>query len=145
MNRIADFSQLYLRIAIGAGFLVFGLDRLGVWGSYGQPGVSWGDWKHFMEYASSVMGFLPYSLANIFAVIATAAEIVFGLLLILGLWTRMAALGGGLLALLFALSMSISFGVVKPMAYSVFTVSAASFLLSTVQRYRWSMDAYIKH
>lgn len=144
MNKATNFFQLYLRFSIGLGFLIFGLDRLGVWGGYGTPGVSWGDWKHFMDYASSVMGFLPYSLANVLAIIATAAEIGVGLLLILGLWTRLAALAGGLLALSFAVSMAISFGVIKPMAYSVFTVSAASFLLSSVEKYKWSIDHWLR-
>jgi len=143
MIKSTNLFQLYLRLAIGTGYLVFGLDRLGVWGNYGSDGVSWGDWKHFMEYASSVMSFLPYSLANIFAMLATTAEIVFGILLILGFKTRLAAFGSGLLALLFALSMTVSFGVIKPLGYSVFTVSAGSFLLATVQHYKWSLDALL--
>jgi len=106
------FAQLFLRIALGIGYLVPGLDRLGVWGKNGATGISWGDWQHFIQYAKEVMGFIPADLVNVFAVIATIAEIGFGLLLLLGKWTKIAALGSGVLALLFAVAMAISFGIV---------------------------------
>jgi uncharacterized membrane protein YphA (DoxX/SURF4 family) len=129
-----NVAQLFLRLSIGTGYLVFGLDRLGVWGKNGEKGVSWGDWQHFLKYAEEVMGFLPASVAGVLAIIATIAEIGFGLLLILGKWTKISAIGSGLLALSFALAMTISFGIVSPLSYSVFTVSAASFLLATINR-----------
>ena len=93
-----------------------------------------------MQYAVTVMGFLPETLAEIFAAIATAAEILFGALLLAGKWTRKVSLGSGILTLLFGVSMAISFGIVSPLSYSVFVVSAASFLLATIDRYRWSLD-----
>jgi len=137
-----NFAQLFLRTALGIGYLVPGLDRLGVWGKHGENGISWGDWQHFLQYAKEVMGFIPASLVNVFAVIATIAEIGFGLLLLLGKWTKIAALGSGILALLFAVAMAISFGIVSPLSYSVFTVSAASFLLARQGRYKWSLDNF---
>jgi len=140
MEKQKDLFQLYLRLAIGIGYLVPSLDRLGVWGPNGGKNISWGDWQHFMEYASQAMSFLPAPLVSLLAVVATIAEIVFGLLLLVGKWTKISALASGLLAFLFALSMAISFGVVSPLSYSVFTVSAASFLLSTVGHYKWSLD-----
>lgn len=143
MNRFTNVIQLYLRIAIGTGYLVFGLDRLGVWGPYGSKHVAWGDWAHFVAYSRKVMSFLPVSLADILAALATGAEILFGALLIAGWLTRPAAIGSGILALLFALSMAISFGIVSPLTYSVFTLSAGSFLLATVENYRWSLDNLI--
>jgi putative oxidoreductase len=138
--RFQNFTQLFLRLALGIGYLVPGLDRLGVWGKNGEAGISWGDWQHFMQYAKEVMGFIPVSLVNVFAVIATIAEIGFGILLLLGKWTKIAALGSGILALLFAVAMAISFGIISPLSYSVFTVSAASFLLATIGQYKWSLD-----
>lgn len=140
MKKLQSPAQLFLRLALGIGYLVPALDRLGVWGKNGQPGISWGDWQHFIQYAKEVMGFLPSSLVTVFAVIATIAEISFGILLLIGKWTKPAALGSGVLALLFAISMAISFGIVSPLSYSVFTVSAASFLLATIDKYNWSFD-----
>jgi uncharacterized membrane protein YphA (DoxX/SURF4 family) len=141
MKKSAQISQLYLRIAIGIGYLVPGLDRLGVWGPPGGKHISWGNWETFLKYATEVMGFLPASIASVFAVLATIGEIAFGVLLLLGKWTRLAALGSGVLSLLFAVSMTISFGIASPLSYSVFTLSAGSFLLSTLSDYRWSLDA----
>jgi len=140
MNKFQPAIQLYLRIALGGGYLKLGLDRLGFWGPNGSAFVSWGDWKHFMDYASELMGFLPAPLISIFAIIATAAEILFGVLLLAGLWTRFAAIGSGILAFVFAITMAISGGLRDPISYSVFTVSAASFLLATVPFYHWSTD-----
>jgi len=124
-------AQLYLRLALGTGFLLLGLDRLGAWGPNGKPWVSWGDWKHFSAYAHEVMNFLPGQLAEILAIIATIAEISFGLLLLIGLFTRWAAIGAAILTASFAIAMAISSGITSPINYSVFTVSAASLLLST--------------
>jgi uncharacterized membrane protein YphA (DoxX/SURF4 family) len=140
MKKLQQPAQLFLRLSLGVGYLVPGLDRLGVWGKNGEPGISWGDWQHFVQYAREVMSFIPASLVTVFAVTATIAEICFGILLLIGKWTRLAALGSGILALLFALSMTISFGIVSPLSYSVFTVSAASFLLAGLDSYKWSLD-----
>jgi len=140
MKKLQSFAQLFLRLALGIGYLVPALDRLGVWGKNGQPGISWGDWQHFVQYAGEVMGFIPHALVIPFAEIATIAEISFGILLVLGKYTKLAAIGSGVLALLFAISMAISFGIVSPLSYSVFTVSAASFLLATIDQYNWSLD-----
>lgn len=138
------YTQLYLRLALGAGFLVLGLDRLGVWGPYGKPYVSWGDWAHFSSYAHQVMPFLSYRLAEGMAVLATVAEIGFGVLLVTGWCTRWAAFGSGLLTLCFAVSMWMAFGITSPINYSVFTVSAAGFLLAVQPTYRWSIDQWLQ-
>lgn len=144
MEKFSSFAQLYLRVAIAAGYLVFGFDRLGVFGKPGEKNISWGDWDHFIKYAAEVMQFLPYSLVSVFAVIATIAEILSGLLLLVGKWTRAAAIVSGILAFLYAVSMAISFGIVSPLSYSVFALSAASFLLASLPRYKWSFDNLLK-
>lgn len=145
MGKFSAFAQLYLRIAIGAAYLVFGFDRLGIFGKNGEKNVSWGDWEHFMKYASEVMSFLPTTVVGLFAVIATIAEIVLGVLLLFGKWTRVAAFGSGILAFFFAISMAISFGIISPLSYSVFTVSAASFLLAFCKNYKWSLDNLVNN
>ena len=128
LNKIA---RLYLRLALGTGFTLLGLDRLGAWGPNGKPWVSWGDWHHFSAYAHEVMRFLPGQIAEVFAIIATIAEITIGILLLIGWQTRWAALGSAILTGCFAIAMAISYGITSPINYSVFTVSAASLLLST--------------
>lgn len=145
MQNNHSLIQLYLRVALGASYLCAGLDRLGVWGPAGGARISWGDWKHFMDYAYQLLFFLPYGLANFFAAVATGAEIVFGALLILGLLTRWAAVGSGILLLVFALCMTLAFGVQSPLNYSVFTASAGSFLLATLPAYKWSLDSFLNN
>lgn len=140
---LQQIAQLYLRLSIGSAFAWFGLDRIGAWGPNGKPWISWGDWAHFSTYAHQLMFFLPYGLAEVFAVIATIIEISCGLLLIVGLFTRWAAFAGSGLALCFALAMSIANGITSPLGYSVFTVSAASLMLALQPAYRWSLDQKI--
>ena len=143
MKNRQDYIQLFLRCGLGASYLCAGLDRFGVWGPPGGARISWGDWSHFMQYAKQVMFFLPSNLAEVFAFIASLAEIIFGVLLIIGLFTRWAAIGSGLLLLCFALCMTFAFGIQAPLNYSVFTASAASFLLSSLPFYVLSLDQWL--
>jgi putative oxidoreductase len=136
-------AVLYLRIAIAVPYLWFVSDRLGFIGKPGKPHVSWGDWPHFVKATSQTISFLPSVTAPFFAVAATLAEGTFGLLLLIGLFTWYAAIGSGVLSLLFAVSMAISGGIESPLGYSVFTLSAASFLLSAMPEYKWSVDAFL--
>ncbi len=134
--------SFFLRVALSVPYLWFVSDRLGFLGAHGQPHTGWGDWQHFMEYAAQTMSFIPGSLVPAFAVIATVCELGFGLLLLTGSFTRVAAIGSGMLSLLFAISMAISFGIESPLGYSVFTVSASSFLLAAIPEYKWSVDEW---
>ena len=137
---LPSIAQFYLRLSIGSAFAWFGLDRIGAWGPFGKPYISWGDWAHFTKYAHQLMFFLPYGLAEIFAVIATILEVTIGITLIAGLFTRWAAYAGFGLALSFAICMSLANGITSPLGYSVFTVSAACLLLAAQPSYRWSVD-----
>ncbi len=135
--------QLYLRIAIGSAYLWEVADRLGMLGAHGQPHVGWGDWQHFINYARQVMTFLPSGIIPLFAIIATIGEGLFGALVLTGLYTRAAAIGSGVLSFCFALAMALSFGIESPLGYSVFTLSAASFLLATLPEYDFSLDNWL--
>lgn len=135
--------QLYLRLALGIGFILPVLDRIGLLGLPGEPNVGWGNWANFIDYTHSLMPYLSRDIANILGGIASLAEVVFGVMLIIGYKTRYAALGSGILTLLFALSMLLFAGYRAPFNYSVFVCSAASFLLSGLSHYKWSMDAGI--
>jgi len=137
----SKISSLYLRLAIGSAYLWEVADRLGILGAHGQPHVGWGDWAHFIAYARQVMGFLPAGIIPVLAIAATIGEAVFGLLILTGLFTRIAAIGSGILSFSFALAMAISFGIESPLGYSVFTLSAASFLLAVQPQYTWSLDS----
>ena len=141
IHAASKLYALYLRIAIAVAYLWEVADRLGLLGHHGQPHVGWGDWAHFVAYTRQVVSFVPMAWVPSLAVIATLGEGIFGLLLLLGLFTKYAAIGSGILSLCFALAMAISFGIDSPLGYSVFTLSAASFLLSTLPYYAYSIDA----
>lgn len=128
------FYVLLLRWALGTAFLSAVADRFGLWGAFGQPNVAWGDMTHFLAYTARVVSYLPASLVPLVGWLATIAEIVFGIGLLFGPFPRIVALGSAILLLLFALSMSVSLGVKAPLNFSVFTASAAAFLLFDLER-----------
>lgn len=142
-NRYLKMASLYLRLAIGSAYLWEVADRLGLLGAHGQPHVGWGDWQHFIDYARQVMHFLPAWCVPVLASLATLGEAAFGLLLVAGLFTRFAAIGSGILSFCFAAAMAVSFGIDSPLGYSVFTLSAASFVLAALPRYAFSLDAWL--
>ncbi len=74
----------------------------------------------------------------------TIAETSLGILLIVGLMTRIAALLSGLLTLAFLLAMTAVFGVHAPLIYGVFVyVAAALFLASCSAPDKWTLDAWL--
>jgi uncharacterized membrane protein YphA (DoxX/SURF4 family) len=94
--------------------------------------VAWGDWTHFVAYTAKVNSFLPSALAPALAIVATAAEALLGITLILGIFRRPVAFASAALFALFALfagAMTISFGIKAPLNFSVFVDFAAAFLL----------------
>lgn len=131
--------QLFLRLALGLGFLLPVMDRLGWLGTAGENGNAWGNWHTFVSYTHTLVPFVKLSIANIMAIIATAAEIIIGICLIIGYKTRIAAVGSFLLSLIFAICMFIFLMPRAPFNYSVFVVSAASLLLASIPTYRWSI------
>jgi len=143
MKNTYDGTQLFLRLALGAGFILPVLDRLGLLGAPGTNGNAWGNWENFAGYSHTLMPYLSDSLSAVFAGIATLAELVFGVALIIGFQTRNAARGSFVLTLIFAVSMFFFASYRAPFSYSVLVDSAASLLLSMLPVYRWSLD-YVK-
>ncbi|MGH9618675.1 MAG: DoxX family membrane protein [Bryobacteraceae bacterium] len=138
----SDASSIFLRLALGAAFLSAVADRFGLWGTYGQPNVAWGDFGRFVAYTGKLNWFAPASLVPVLAWAATVAETALGVALILGIFTRVAAFLSGLLLLLFALAMTFSLGVKAPLNFSVFSASAGAFLLATYRNVPISVDAW---
>ncbi|TWR24404.1 DoxX family protein [Mucilaginibacter pallidiroseus] len=134
--------QLIARFALGIGFLLPVADRLGLMGAPGS-GVNWGDWKHFTAYAHVIMSFLPESISNFGALIATIAEIIFGVCLLLGFKLKANAFGSAVLTLLFAFSMIISEGLLAPFKYPVFVFAGAALLLTSTEDPKWSIDSVL--
>ena len=107
-SKFASYASLLLRIGLGFGFLSAVADRLGLWGTFGQPNVEWGNFSRFLEYTHTLNWYLPAGTIPTLGVIATGAEILFGLLLVVGWHTRVAALLSGLLLLAFGMAMTLA-------------------------------------
>jgi uncharacterized membrane protein YphA (DoxX/SURF4 family) len=140
----ADYSTVFLRLALGLSFLSAVADRFGLWGAYGRPHVAWGDFARFIAYTGKLNWFAPTALLPALAWVATLAETLLGLALILGLFTRITALLSGLLLLLFASTMAFALGVKAPLDASVFSASGGAFLLAAYRRYPLSVDSWIR-
>lgn len=143
MNKRIIEATVFVRLALAAGFLSAVADRFGGWGSAGEPGVAWGNWVAFVSYTGGLTSWLVADpgLTQILAVVATGGEVILGLLLLVGYKTRNAALGSGLLLLAFALSMTVSASSPKAaLDYSVYSASAAAFLLASATRFPYSLD-----
>ncbi len=123
------FSSVFLRLALGISFLSAVADRFGLWGIYGQPNVSWGNYSRFVDYTAMLNSFLPAAMIPALAMIATVAETLFGLLLVLGWNTRIVALLSGALLTTFALTMTVALGVKAPLDFSVFSAAGGALLL----------------
>jgi uncharacterized membrane protein YphA (DoxX/SURF4 family) len=137
------YATIYLRLALAASFLTAVSDRFGLWGPPGGRNVAWGGFRQFTDYTGQLNPWAPAVLIPPLAWFVTAAEIVLGCVLILGLRTRYAALASGVLLALFALGMTVGTGLKSALNYSVFASSAGAFVLATAGSYRWSVDALL--
>jgi putative oxidoreductase len=134
LHNYQDIAILVLRLTTAANFLSPVASRLGLWGKSGS------NWQNFVTYTGEVNSYAPSSMVPFLAITATTFEIVIAFALLIGFKTRWAAFSAALLTLAFALAMTYSFGIKKPLDYSVFVDCTAAFLLATMPRYRWSMD-----
>lgn len=125
-------AEWFLRIALAAGFLSAVADRFGLWGPPGDPGVAWGAWGPFVEYVGVLNGYAPAAVVPALAWVATVAEVVVAIGLLVGWRLEGFALAAGLLLLSFAVAMSVATGVKGPLDYSVWAASAGGFLLAAV-------------
>jgi uncharacterized membrane protein YphA (DoxX/SURF4 family) len=126
-TNLSKLPFLYARATLGIGFLSGIADRFGLWRG---RNVGYGNFDGFVKYTAKVNSFMPASSILFLAWAATIAELVLGILLLLGIWLRWTALASALLLILFGTAMAISFGLKSPLDYSVFSASAAAFLLA---------------
>ena len=139
-SKIASYATLLLRVGLGVGFLSAVADRLGLWGAFGQPNVEWGNFSRFLEYTNTLNWYFPAGMILPLGIIATGAEILFGLLLVVGWRTRVAALLSGLLLLTFGVSMTLALGIKAPLNFAVLTGIGGALLLASRESFPFSVD-----
>src|SRR5689334_8792752 len=141
---LAKVSSVFLRLALGFSFLSAVADRFGLWGVYGQANVAWGNYARFVAYTGELNWFLPAAMIPALANVSTAAETFFGVLLVLGWKTRIAALLSGVLLTSFALAMTMALGVKAPLDFSVFSAAGGALLLATSASFPFSVDELVR-
>ena len=141
---LAKFSSVLLRLALGVSFLSAVADRFGLWGAYGRPNVAWGNFAGFVDYTAKLNWFLPAAMIPALAIIVTAAETLFGLLLLLGWKTRITAVLSGVLLTTFALAMTMALGVKAPLDLSVFSAAGGALLLGACADFPFSVDKLLR-
>ena len=132
--------KLFLRLAISLGFLSAVADRFGLWS---KEFSTWGNWNAFLEYTTLINPWIPTTLISLIGIVATVAEIIFALCLIVGYKTELFAKLSGFLLLVFALSMTFSTGIKGAFDYSVYIASAAAFAISVIKEKYWELDNLI--
>ena len=140
VRALRRLAPLYLRVALGVTFLSAVADRFGVWGPPGGPNVAWGDFHRFTEYAVRVNPWAPASFVPVLGWTATVAEIVLGIALLAGVYTRAAGVASGVLLSLFAIGMTFGTGVKTALDASVFSAAAGAFGLALLGPDPWSVD-----
>ncbi|HWZ98388.1 MAG TPA: DoxX family protein [Candidatus Dormibacteraeota bacterium] len=128
-SRAERYAVVFLRAMLGVAFLNGIASRFGLYGK----NVGYGNFANFVKYTAEVNSFMPASTIPFLAWAATAAELIFGLLLVLGIWVRAAAYGSALLLVMFGVAMAISFGIVSPLDYSVFSACAGALVVAVYE------------
>jgi len=135
-----DLAAAFLRLAMGVGLVSAVADRLGFWGPPGASMVSWGSFHNFLIYTAKLNPWCPSACLPVLGVVVSVAEAGLGILLIVGISSRLAALLTGMMTFIFAAAMTLVLGVHAPLIYSVFPFSAASFLLASQPPDKLSID-----
>lgn len=125
-GRAERYALVFLRLMLGVSFLNGIASRFGLYGK----NVGYGTYLNYVKYAGEVNSFMPRWSIPFLANAATVCELSFGLLLLFGLWVRWAAYGSALLLAIFGVAMAISFGLVSPLDYSVFSACAGALVVA---------------
>lgn len=133
--------KLFLRLALALGFLSAVADRFGYWG---PESSNWGSWDIFLGYTALINPWFPESLIPALGTLATVAEVIFALGLILGIKTERFAKLSGWLLLIFALSMTFSTGLKSALDYSVYIAAAGAFALGNMKEKYLELDLLFK-
>ena len=79
------------------------------------------------------------------AIVSTAGETLFGILLVLGWKTRITALLSGVLLTTFALTMTMALGIKAPLDFSVYSAAGGALFLGVSADFPCSLDEFRRH
>ena len=133
-------AAFFLRLSLGTAYLSSVASRFELW----PKGMGGSSWASFLEYTAELNPWASGSLIPVLGWSATAAELILGVLLIVGFRQRLTGVLSGILLLIFAISMINGSGVKSPFDYSVFTAATASFLFAVIGESQLSLDSLLQ-
>jgi len=136
-QRAERWGLILLRLMLGVAFLSGIASRFGLYGK----NIGYGNYANYIKYAGEVNSFMPRWSIPYLANAATVAELSFGVSLVFGLWLRWAAYGSAALLAMFGIAMAISFGLVSPLDYSVFSDCAGALVVAIFEERRLAEKA----
>ena len=143
IDRTTAYSQIFLRLALGIGFLSSVADRFGLWGPAGSKNVAWGNFTNFLAFTALLNPYIPRPAIPVLGWVVTLFETCLGLLLIVGFRLKATAMVASLLLLLFAIGMAIGLGIKVPFDYSVLAASTGALLLAAQRESTLSIDSLL--
>ncbi|WP_299821181.1 DoxX family membrane protein [uncultured Pontibacter sp.] len=143
-DRYLPYASLLMRFALAITLLSAIADRLGILGEPGQQNVLWGEWSDFVDYMHTLVPFISRSIADKLALAITFIEFCLAFMLLFGLKIRWAAIGTGILHVIFALAILNAFGLKAVLDHGLFVSIAASFLLASIPIYKWTLHGIKK-
>ncbi|OHU75644.1 hypothetical protein, partial [Mycobacteroides chelonae] len=99
-------------------------DRFGWWAPLGRG--SWGSMGAFAAYTHQLVPFASGWLLSVIVWASTAAEVILGVLLLIGWRPKLVGAATCLLLIMFGTSMAVSIGLEAPFSYSVFSAASAA-------------------
>lgn len=121
--------NIAFRVLIGIELLGSVADRFGLFGGPGASGVSWGSFAEFTGYVRTLLPDSLGDLDSIVAVAATAAELILGVALVVGIFRSATYLATFVLLTGFSVAMLTSLGWSETLAYAVIPQAAALLVL----------------
>lgn len=129
MDAWRDYAPLVLRLAVGIVFTMHGWQKLM---DFGVPGVT------------GMLAGMGFPLPGLMAVLLIAAELVGGIMLILGFLTRWAAKVLALVSLIALVVVHLPNGFFMPSGYEyIFVLFAASVSLALSGGGKWALDRLV--
>jgi uncharacterized membrane protein YphA (DoxX/SURF4 family) len=136
------YTTLVLRLVLGVKLLLSIADRFVIWDPAGPSIVAWGE---FITYSKTLTFFIKKEMIVFLGLFITILEILFGIALIIGYKTKLAAMGSSILIFFFAFTITYIYTYKVSFDYSVLIDCAGALLLVLIGDYHYSVDEILKN
>ncbi|MDN5726005.1 MAG: hypothetical protein L0G99_08765 [Propionibacteriales bacterium] len=129
-SRLTVIGGWIVAVALAVDFIAAILDRFGLFGPPGGPGVSWGSWPAFVDYTSVLLFGLGGPVSVVAGALATVVEILLAGLLISGRLRRWVGKATAGLFVVYLLTMLLALGPGEVATYGVPILVGGALLVS---------------